>query len=402
MPTPAIKFLLSFAFLVFVISFGDAIMAYYAPVFISEWVVSPLMMGLIISASSAFGLAADFLMSKSYPEKNYLFFIKWAILGGLSFPLFFLLPPRIPVMILAMAVWGIYYEFFLFGNFHAVKSLVDYRHHAFAWGTVSVFKSAAYLLGPVVAILLLTQSSRGPLYGALTIHLIALFGLIVFTRAKGYRPAKHFPSRHRSFSNELKIWKTLNKRLWPLLIFAMVLAIVDAAFWTVGAVLSEELRQIHPLGGTLLIAYMLPSLFVGVIAAKAAEPFGKKRIAFISGAISGVLLMAAGLVPSITLFILLIFFSSAFMSLAVPEILAAFEDYIERLGDMGNDLIGLENSFTSLSFIIGPVMAGGVAAVLGYQQSFAVFGLLLFIVSIAMLAIVPRKVKLPQGELKKL
>ena len=53
----------------------------------------------------------------------------------------------------------------------------------------------------------------------------------------------------RSFWRELGIWRVLMRKVWPLWLFVVVIFLVDASFWSVGAILSEELRKAHVWGG---------------------------------------------------------------------------------------------------------------------------------------------------------
>lgn len=147
--------------------------------------------------------------------------------------------------------------------------------------------------------------------------------------------------------------------------------------------------------------YTLPSLFMGLFAGTLARPFGKKRIAFISGSIAGALLALCFVVESAVALILVVFFSSLFAAVARPEIYATFEDYIARIGKSSNDLIGLQNSAGSVAYIVGPVVAGALASFVGDRQTIGVMGLGLMTVSLIALLIVPRKIQMPQKELER-
>jgi MFS family permease len=184
--------------------------------------------------------------------------------------------------------------------------------------------------------------------------------------------------------------------LW---LFVVVIFLVDASFWSVGAILSEELRKAHVWGGMVLTVYMLPSLVVGLGVERMARPLGKKRIAFIAGMVYGLLLMMVGIMPSVPLLLLLILVAATFGAVAVPEILAVFEDFMARLGEFGGEVISLERSAENLAFIVGPALAGAIALVVGFQETFTVMGGVLFLVASLAFLVVPRKIRLPQQEL---
>jgi len=109
-----------------------------------------------------------------------------------------------------------------------------------------------------------------------------------------------------------------------------------------------------------------------------------------------------GLVNSIDLILLLVFFYSAFIAISLPAISATFEDLVKRLGSFDTDLIGLEQASPSLAYIVGPILAGFIAVELTEQKVFFVLGLLLAFVSVTSFILTPRKIKMPQSELLKL
>jgi predicted MFS family arabinose efflux permease len=96
---------------------------------------------------------------------------------------------------------------------------------------------------------------------------------------------------------------------------------------------------------------------------------------------------------------LLILVAATFGAVAVPEILAVFEDFMARLGEFGGEVISLERSAENLAFIVGPALAGAIALVVGFQETFTVMGGVLFLVASLAFLVVPRKIRLPQQEL---
>ncbi|MFA6421780.1 MAG: MFS transporter, partial [Patescibacteria group bacterium] len=203
-----------------------------------------------------------------------------------------------------------------------------------------------------------------------------------------------------SVRQTLGVWWTLLKRVYPLYIFLFILSFVDATFWSVGTVFSETLKDTSMLGRFIIPVYMLPSLGLSVFAGPAAKPFGKKRIAFLCGIVMGLGLLTVGFVHNVHLILIAIFFSSVFSAIALPEVAASFEDYVERLGSAGSNMIGLQGSAVSLAYIIGPIVAGTLSGIVGNQKTFAVVGGIVLIVSIIVLIITPRKLKMPQAEIQ--
>lgn len=386
------------------VSIGDAVMSYSAPVFIEQHVNSTLLMGLVLGFSSFVGILCDVLFAQWFGGKSFQFFFFWTLILAFVFPsVIIFLPPLVAFFLLAMAAWGIYYELMHFSHFHFIDTVVPGKHHALAWGLLESSRAGAYFVGPLLAVLLIDRHVDGPFLGAIGFISAALMGFLIFLKANRHR-LTHKPAvreRH-SLGKEMRIWAAFMSRVWPLFLFLVTLGFVDATFWSVGTVLSEELRQTSFVGGLLLSAYTLPSLFVATLAALAARPFGKKRAALLAAIVSGIFLVAIGFFQSPTIIIALVLGFSLFFSLTFPEVYATFEDYVSRLKEFGNDMVGLQSSAVSLSYIIGPIFAGGTAAIFGNRGSFTLAGGLLIMVALLCLLVIPRKIPMPQADLEQI
>ncbi len=397
--------IIAYFLITYIFCLGDALMSYTIPVYIDKNVSSTFIMGIIFSFSSFVGLIFDFLIPRLFRTKKYLFFLIGGFVSAFTFPLLLMIfPPIAFVLLMSMAVWGIYYEMETFSNFQFIKTFTTKDQHALSWGMLSSFRSAAYFIGPLIAALLIEKSDKLPFYTTLGLFLFGFFILLFVLKSlkKKGKPVLETEVQHRSTTKrELKVWFVLLKRLWPLYLFALVLNFVDAFFWTVGPLLSESLKVDGIFGGILLTVYMLPSLFMGFFAGKLAKPFGKKRISLVSGIFSGVLFVLSGFIPNIWLFILLIFFASLVISVAYPEISAVFEDYVSRLSQAENDIVGLQSSAASVSYILGPILAGFIATAVGDKLAFSVMGAILLVVSLISFILIPRKIKMPQAEISK-
>lgn len=392
--------LLAYSLVIFLVGLGDAVMSYIAPVFISDHLSSPSLMGIIMASSSLAAIVFDTVFGEKLRGKNYKFYLWWTFIFAAAFPLAFLiLPPLIPFFILSMIIWGIYYELIQFSNYHFIHSFMSPHEHVNSWSILSTFKATSYLFGPILAEYFIDKSDHMPFWGTLFFVAIGLLAFSVFIYVFGKKgKSEPVPPMHRTIQGYHTLL-VLAKKIWPIWLFVFALVFVDATFWSIGTVLSEKLRATHPLGGFLLVLYMLPSLFVSFLANKASHPFGKKRISFIVGILSGVLLGIGGFIYNINIFLLSVLLSSIFTALATPEIQAVFEDYIARLGPYGNDMIALDRSAVNLAYILGPVLSTILGSVIGDQKTFGLTGILLAIVSAIALIIVPRKIRLPQQEL---
>ncbi len=379
-------------------------MSYLSPVIIEQHVHSTFWMGVILSSSSAAGLLTDVLVPKLFPTAGWRFFVKWLLLIAVFFPLSFIwLPAHNLTFLIAMIIWGVYYELISFGEFNFVHETVDVSSHASAWGVIDTFKSLAGIIAPILAAYLIVHGAHYPLWLSVGSIGVALAILPFLQRHPSHTDRVTSPSirsRLPSFLHELHIWWILVIRIWPVYIFFFALILLETAFWTVGPLLSEEMKQIHPFGGIMLSAYILPFLITPLMIGYLGQKFGKKHTAFVSAIIGSCLLSASLLVfHGVLTYIVIIFVSMIFISIDYPEIDAVFEDYLARIGNNGNDLIGLRSTASSFAYIIGPIMAGGLSEVVGNRSTIGIFALMLLVVAVISLVVTPRKILMPHAAL---
>lgn len=383
-------------------------MSYVAPVVINSYVSSETIMGLIIAFSSIVGISCDILFTRFFRRKPFTFFLGLTLLAALLFPLTMsLLPPIIPVFLLATGIWGIYYEAIMYSNYIFVAQTSTVNKHESAWAQLNLTRAAAWTIAPLVATSLMIQGSD-PVYQM--VILLLFLGSMLTIVAKKYWIKKENKTTHANnvrkpnpnFYYQLRIWKILTKKVWPLLLFLFVMLIIDATFWTIGTVMAETMKEDSVWGGLLLSAYMLPSLLFSGLAIPLAKPFGKKKIALILGIGAGLSLATMALTSNPALIVGGVFVTASFMAVIWPEISATFENYVVRLHEHSLDMIGLNASTSSMAYILGPILAGLGAALLGYRLTFAVLGILLATLSVTLLFVVPRKIKMPQKAISQL
>jgi diacylglycerol kinase len=293
-------------------------------------------------------------------------------------------------------MWGIYFEFIIFANNKFVETTSPQSKYVLSWSIIQSLQSTAYLISPIIAISLLNNSPIHAFSGAIIFFASSIFGIFaLWKHSKHVSPITETPQK-QSLKHVLNIWKLLIGKIWPLQIFFCAIIMVDSFFWTIGVLLSETLRQKNLIGGLLIPAYYFPTLFAGFIATKITPKLGKKHTAFICGIFMGLSLAAIGIVTKVEIVVLLVLCMSFFLSIVIPALNSTYEDYIHRLGHTSEDMIGLQNSAGSLSYILGPIAAGAIANIVGIQPTFAILGIVLTTLSLLMLIIVPRKIHMPQ------
>jgi MFS family permease len=380
---------LIYSIVYFFLSVGDAIMSYVSPIFIDRFLNNSFLMGLVISASSVMGLLCDLLFPKIFRHQKFTLLFFFSIVLAFLFPLTLIASDgKIWILILAMFIWGIYYELISFSHSAFIEHSYDCDQHSYCWGTISSFKSLAYLIGPILATLLISQSLNRALFLPILFYLASIFGFIFLSRLP-HRPSLRVPTSITT--GQLKEWLTLIPKVWPVYVFLFLISLLDSAFWTVGTLLSEQSATTSFLGRLILPAYCLPGLFFGILVTNYAKPTGKKRVSFITGAFASLLLILFAFTENPLFLVLITFASSAFLSVSFPEISAVFEDYVTRLGKSGDIMVGIKSSAVSASYIIGPIVAGGLASLVGNRLTFPILGLFIGVYSLGAYFLVPRK-----------
>ncbi len=375
----------------------DGIIEFITPIVITQAGYSTTTMGLIISSSSLAGLILDFILCKILSNTNFrrLYLILFIICA--IYPFVLLTSKILALFLIAMALWGLYYDLFCFGRFDFVGRFVKKEEHAQSSGIISVFVSLGYLLAPLIAgFLVIDEVIDFKTFAILWIVLAVsfLFYLLTVALTKNIKHKEEKNNiKNRPLLKELFLLKHLGWIIFPALLLTFMINLVDATFWTLGPIISESIPELGHLGGLFLTAYLLPSLFAGWFVGKLTLKLGKKKTAYISLLISSLLFASILLINNSYLLIAIVFIASFFISLASPAINGAYADYISEAPKVEKEIESLIDSATNLGFIIGPAFAGFLATGLGNLQTFSVMGMLGAVIAIILLIYSPKKIQ---------
>lgn len=390
-----------FILISFFISFADAIMSYVSPIFIESRVQNTVTMGIIFSFSSVVGIICDMLFPKLFTNRPHYFFLKATLLSAVMFPLTYLLfPNHVFTFLIAMTIWGIYYELNIFSSFHFVQSYIGVDEHSKAWGIIQAVQSFAYAAAPLLAVELLAFGFTINFILVCGILGLALIPTLLFKKKYVKTTKTQEESvQKKSWLTEIKIWKLLFPKVWHLLLLLIAITIIDAGFWTIGTLYTLDLSQQHHLGNMLLTAYIAPAILVGLLVGRLGQKTGKKRTAIICSIFAGLAITGFALVHSVPSILILTSIASIALGVAVPELKSVFENYVSRLHEKDNEMIGLQSSATSFAYVIGPIISTLFAQSLGYKYAFAAMGAVLLITAVILFFFIPKKIKMPQKEL---
>jgi len=374
----------------------EGIISYITPIVITNSGLSKTMMGIIIGSSSIAGALFDFVSCRLFTNTYYkrLFVIMFALC--LIYPLILFQANSFVVYLLAMSIWGVYYDLKNIANFDYVGRFTKKSEHTDNFGIISVFQSVGLLLAPIiVGILVADALDWKPFVVAWIFLLISIFFFIVLvsvTKKHKMKEASENAEHKRTTWAEVVIWGKIGRIILPVLFLTLFLNFLDAFFWTVGPIFAEDMAGDHHLAGFFMTAYSLPALLVGWYVGTLTRKFGKKRTAFTSLMIGSLLLSLIYFLQSPFLTMLIIFLSSIFISMAWPAINGAYADYISETAEYEKEIEGLEDFYTNLGYVMGPMMAGFLADILGNSGAFSLLGLSGFFIGALLLAVTPKKI----------
>ena len=390
--------------MLFFLNFGDAIISNFIPGYIQGALGGSLVMGIMMSFSSIVGFGADLifpqLLKKASSRKMILLAISSVFItaGVLIWTTKFVVPG---IFLLAMGTWGIYYEFLNFGVSQFVAKTAPVKSRLGVWSIMGVTRSVAYTVGPLVGSWLYIW--KGSVSVILVYAIFALMAYIVWY-VIGYKDSKKvktsgYEVEPFNLVDEIGHWIVLFEHVWPILLVSLTLGIVDAAFWTTGIVLSDGLIKQNWIGSLFIPAYVFPSIFIGFILVKMGIYKGKKRLAIIYMLLTGIAMVAFGFTSSVYILILISLIIGVLTSFSWPFVDAVYSDILARMGREQKHMIGLSSSVANLSFIIGPVVAGFFANKIGEPRTLMFIGIFVVIVSVSLMFVTPKKLRLPQKEI---
>jgi MFS family permease len=144
----------------------------------------------------------------------------------------------------------------------------------------------------------------------------------------------------------------------------------------------------------------MPALFMGFVVTKWGIYSGKKKMALKFMILASLFLILLIFKLPVVLYVVCVFMCSILLGVTYPLTDAVYSDIISRMGKERKHLVGLCNSSTSLAYVIGPALAGLVASLVGEKLTFAVIGCLTLVVAIILFFTIPRKIHLPETEIK--
>lgn len=392
------KALYAMSFLILFWCLFDGILDYILPLVITGGGLSKTMMGIIIGSSSVAGFVFDIFLCKILKSTNVrrtylILFIICAI-----YPLILLNAKTVWIFLIAMGVWGIYYDLFNIGKYDFVGRYTEKEEHASSSGVLQVFLSIGYLLAPLFAGLIIggVIGKEPFILSWIFLGIAFVFFIVLLIILKKNKVNKlTYDGENKKVHNkytEWHIWRNVGKLILPVLILTFVLNLIDATFWTVGPLLVDSWADLGIFGTLFMTAYLLPPLFVGWFIGPATSKLGKKKTANICLLIASLLFASLFAVNNHIAIIAIVFIATIFLDVSFPANSATYADYISESGALETEIESQADFATNLGYVIGPMLAGFLADTFSNIAAFSIVGLIGIGVAILLLFITPRKI----------
>jgi hypothetical protein len=391
----------SFSLSLFFIALADAMISFWAPNLIQTSFGNSVLTGFIISFQSVIGFLADMVFPEIFKKSSVRRLTLLAIIvSGITLYLLVAasVKPFVLLFLLAMAFWGVYYELLGFARSQFIADSVGLPFRVGVCGVMDTFRNLAYFMGPLMAANFLLKGNL------LLVTVASLFLLTGFV-AMGFLGKHHAKPvspevKKMNPIQELKYWSILSEHVWPMVLVTLVLGFIESTFWTTGAVWTETLARENPLGSLFLPFFSLPSLFMGFLIVKLKIYQGKKRLSQIFLLFTGIALIGFLGSDKVVWQLVVVLISALMLSVVFPLAEGVYSDLVARLGKEKGHMIGLTSSVVNVAYIIWPPVAGFLAYEIGPRLTFVVVGVLTVVISLLLLLITPKKLKLPQKEIK--
>lgn len=377
----------------------DGMLSFAAPILMTRNGLTESVMGIVLGTSSVAGIFFDLILCHVLKNTNFRRMYLLMIIFSSLFPLLLWQSKTIFLFILAMSLWGLYYDFFSLGNFDFISRYVNKGNFSSSFGLLSVFVTLGYFFSPIIAGFLIGEEITAQFFlvswACLGLSGIFLFLLFFIFNRKDEKPGlmEQMPKKSFGFLKELRLWKKIGNFILPILFLTFFLNVIDAFYWTVGPLLSEKLNMDGE-RGVFMMTFLLPSLIAGWVVGKITKYFGKKRTAFISLICGSLFLIGFVFIKNSFFLIIINLIASFFIALSLPAINGAYADYISESPKLEKEIETLEDSFTNLGYVVGPVAAGFISQYFGYTTSFSLLGVCGLIVGFILFYFTPKKINL--------
>lgn len=387
--------LIIFIFSIFFFFLFDFILTYITPLIMEERGISVGLIGLIIGSSSVTGAVFDFIFCKIFKNTSFRRILMLMFVICAIYPLILMQSTTIWMFLIAMAIWGIYYDLYAFGVFNFVGKYIQKQEHSSAFGIIQMSRAAADFLAPLIAGFIVSVSINWHIFATSWLFLAVAIGffVILLIKMKGTQPVGAVEQCHHRKRNvilEIRLWKKIAKTITPSLWVTFYIIFIETFFWTLAPLYIKE-SNLGWYGGLFLSAFSLPALIIGWFVGNITSKFGKKKTAIVGLLIGSAILAPFAFISNTNIILGVVFLSACFISLSLPAINASYADYICEQPEYDGEFEGIEDLLTNVGWIFGPILGGLIAQIFNIPVAFSLLGVGGVLLAFLLLIFTPKK-----------
>lgn len=360
-------------------STANGIIEFVFPTYLKSIGQSYIMIGLLLSMASISAILLDLpfgVLSDHYSRK------KLMILGLILSPLFgiliFIFKNNITLLLLFL-LWGLAYQLWQVPRDAYFASLTKKKTRTETYGLSNEFEGIGYTLGPLIGGILLSRYGFMSITVSYTLFIFLAILVIFFIKKRhnGNTQLKkeliHSFQYKKVLNTEFKYLSI--KGIKTVLAFALLIAVFDAIVWTLEPLLYNSLELTHEFGALILAAFSLPQIIFSVPAGKIARKIGKVNSLTIGLVVTATSLMAFSQFKNPMILVLLAVTGASGMAIIYPSIQSILVDLSYR--KTKGKLLGLWNLMLDIGYVIGPILAGISAEIVGIHNTFGLYGIVI-------------------------
>ncbi len=201
----------------------DGMLQYITPLLMSEHGFSNTVIGLLIGCSSIGGAIFDLIICKLFKNTDYRRMFLAMLAMCTIYPLILGNANSIMVFLLAMILWGFYFDLYGFGVFDYISRYTDKKEHTSSFGVVQVSRSLGIIAAPIIIgfVVIGALFYRAFIIAWIFIFIAILFYLLLLFLNRNRQPLieAKIPKHKTNFIQEFHLWKKIGKKIsLPLLI----------------------------------------------------------------------------------------------------------------------------------------------------------------------------------------
>lgn len=397
----------------FFVYFADAVMSYFFPVAAELTLGSNTILGIVMALSSVVSIICDLTFPELLHGKTWKSLFIAGVVVAFSFPVLITLgytQNSVVYFILGAIAWGLYYELLSFAMQNYIVLSGNNKTYSSLWGIASIIMSICFIVGPIVGSSLFDKRIEIFLGLMIFLQTIAFIFAVFFFR-------KHpiFKQRVRKLSKSgleklenqqdkihgIKPFLIILKSIYPLVTLDMALSMITSSFWTLGGLFGLQLFNDSGADWLVIVVFSAPMLIGSAIVYKLRINKGKKRLSTLFLMLAGFFLLGVKLFESQNVLILVsVALCSFSLSFSFPLDQAVFSDLQRRAMRFKFYIASMDNLGNSIAYVLGPLITGFLADRIGYFNTFGAIGIFSISIGVILLIITPRKLKIPQKELK--